>query len=136
MPDLSRLVSALALVGLVACGGNAVDNGEGSGGGNGGAAVNGCDTFVDQTAVGAARKIEWGLPVATSPNRCMMIKRDQTVAFEGDFTVHPLGASGGDAPNPFAAVPDTGKVTFAAAGTFGFVCGVHASMTGAIKVVE
>jgi len=27
-------------------------------------------------------------------------------------------------------------VTFLAGGTFGFVCGIHASMTGAIHVIE
>lgn len=66
----------------------------------------------------------------------MTVKKGQTIAFEGDFTVHPLVASGGDTPNPFTSVPPTGKVTFSAVGTFGFVCSTHASMTGAIEVVE
>jgi plastocyanin len=74
--------------------------------------------------------------VASSPKRCMTIKKGQTVAFEGDFTAHPLVASGGDTPTPFASVPATGKVTFAASGTFGFVCNVHPTMTGAIRVLE
>lgn len=78
----------------------------------------------------------WDLTVASSPSRCMTVKKGQTVAFEGNFTSHPLVAAGGDSPNPFASVADTGKVTFAATGTFGFVCSNHSSMTGAIKVVD
>ena len=54
------------------------------------------------------------------------------------FTSHPLQALGGDTPNPVSTGLDeaTGEVTFPAAGTFGFTCGVHFSMTGVIMVVE
>jgi len=73
----------------------------------------------------AARKVDWNLTVATSAIRCMIVTKGQKVAFEGDFTVHPLGASGGSTPSPFASVPETGKVMFTSAGTFGFICSMH-----------
>ena len=76
--------------------------------------------------------IVWDTTLSSKANRCMKVKVGQTVAYEGTFSTHPLGPAGGDAPSPFASVPDTGKVTFDRAGTFGFVCGVHPSMTGAI----
>jgi len=133
----------LVLTAFTACAGSSSstgvdtgDGGGGGGGGGGGSTINNCTTFVDQTSSSDARKITWDLSVATAANRCMMIKKGQTVAFEGNFTMHPLVAAGGDSPNPFASVPDTGKVTFATTGTYGFVCNLHSSMTGAIKVVE
>lgn len=145
----SLVVLVLALPCLVACssgsgsgtGGDGgatieVDGGGDGGGGGGGVTINECKTFLDETGPTGARKIDWNLSVATSPTRCMTIKKGQTIAFEGDLKAHPLLASGGDTPTPFASVADTGKVTFPAAGTFGFVCGVHPSMTGAIKVIE
>lgn len=97
--------------------------------------VNDCKTFVDRSEASASRAVAWGFPVATAPERCMTIKKGQDVTFTGDFTAHPLNASGGGTPNPFSTA-DGGKVTFTAAGTFGFVCGIHPSMTGAIKVIE
>jgi plastocyanin len=115
---------------------NGVGGSAGGGGSTGGSSVNGCTTFVDQTADTDARKMVWDFSVSSDPNRCMTIKKGQTVAFEGNFTTHPLVAAGGDSPNPFSSVPATGKVTFDATGTFGFVCSVHASMNGAIQVVE
>ena len=46
-------------------------------------------------------------------------------------------ASGGDTPNPIKdAQAAAGVATFTKAGTFGFLCGNHPSMTGAIKVIE
>jgi hypothetical protein len=99
--------------------------------------LNDCNTFVDRTAAGAVRTLTWDFPIATSPDRCIMIKKGQDVTFSGDFAEHPLNPQGGDSPNPFANVDTmTGKVPFAAAGLFGFQCGNHPSMTGAVKVVE
>ena len=107
--------------------------------GNGGAPstaeVNGCTSFVDQTAATAARKIDWAPSVATSPNRCMKVRVGQTVAFEGTSS-YPLAASGGASPSPFSSVPDTGKVKPDAAGVFGFACPTTPSMNGALQVVE
>ena len=98
--------------------------------------VNACKTFVDRTAAGASRNITWDFPVSTAPERCMTIKVGEAVTFMGDFTLHPLMAGGGDSPNPFSMVDTTtGKVTFAKAGLYGFACGNHPSMIGAIQVV-
>jgi plastocyanin len=65
----------------------------------------------------------------------MTVKVGQDVAFEGDFSIHPISSAGGDTPNPFSSFPPTGKFRPNTAGTFGFTCLVHASMTGVIKVV-
>ncbi|MBF5066255.1 hypothetical protein G6O45_23770, partial [Salmonella enterica subsp. enterica serovar Istanbul] len=60
----------------------------------------------------------------------------QKVTFAGSFSSHPLLASDGDKPNPITSVDTaTGDVTFPKAGTFGYVCGNHPSMIGAIKVL-
>ena len=107
-----------------------------SGGDSAAKVVNDCNTFVDRSASAASRTITWDFPVSTSPERCMTIKKGQDVIFNGDFTLHPLVTSGGDQPNPIAGFDATGKVSFAKAGTFGFVCGNHPGMTGAIKVLE
>lgn len=75
----------------------------------------------------------------------MEIKAGQVVTFVAetdagglpDFVgMHPLQAHGGDTPSPFTDAFDksTGKVTFAGAGDFGYICGNHATMTGAIRV--
>ncbi len=121
-------------------GSGGTDAGAGDGGsgtdGGGGVVVNGCKTFVDESAAGAARKIVWDFSVSSAANRCMIVKKGQQVAFEGDFAVHPLGPLGGNGPNPFSSVPDTGKVTFPNTGTFGFACKVHPAMLGAIQVIE
>jgi plastocyanin len=100
--------------------------------------VNGCSMFADHTANNDARSIVWDFSVANDPDRCMQVKAGQTVTFNGNFQSHPLKDQGGDSPNPFASAAPMGNsaaVTFAAAGTFGFVCQFHASMKGAILVV-
>jgi len=117
-------------------GGSDAGAGDSGSDGGGGVVVNGCKTFVDESAPTAARKIVWDFAVSTAANRCMIVKKGQQVAFEGDFTVHPLGPLGGNGPNPFSSVPDTGKVTFPNTGTFGFACKVHPAMLGAIQVIE
>lgn len=109
------------------------------------AAVNGCTSYVDLTADGAARSIKWDFSIANDPNRCMKVKVGQSVTFTGNFTTHPLVELGGDSPNPFSGakglLKDAGQagentpVTFPTAGTFGYKCAIHASMTGAIVVV-
>ena len=99
--------------------------------------VNDCKTFVDRTATGASRTLTWDFPISTAPERCMIVKKNQAVTWAGDFTTHPLTASGGDTPNPIANYDmATGKVTFTKAGNFGFMCGNHPSMTGDIQVIE
>ena len=126
-------------------GGDASDDGAGGTGAQDGGAVepvpvNRCTVFVDRTGEAAARTVAWGFPIATSPDRCMRIAVGQTVTFEGMLGSHPLGGLGGDTPNPILA--DYGpndteySVTFPAVGTFGFECGNHSSMRGAIDVVD
>lgn len=113
--------------------------GDGGGGGRGDAApeaVNACNTFEDRSATSASRTITWDFGVATAPERCMTVKKGQDVTFAGDFGPHPLVGSGGDTPNPISGHDANGKVSFATAGTFGFVCSSHPAMTGAIKVIE
>lgn len=108
------------------------------------AAVNGCTTYKDMTEAGADA-ITWDESVASSDMRCVKIKVDSTVGFRGNFKTHPMKAENGDAPNPFdtaiASISNPGdhdeqtNVVFPKAGTFGYVCSVHPSMTGAVMVV-
>ncbi|MBX3187454.1 MAG: hypothetical protein KF819_10585 [Labilithrix sp.] len=96
--------------------------------------LNSCKTYVDQTAAGAPRTIPWDLlTLNAAPERCMKIKKGQTVTWNGDLDAHPLGPEGGDKPNP---ISNTSTVTFNAAGTFGYICDIHPAMIGAIQVVE
>jgi plastocyanin len=119
--------------------GGGTDASDGGDGEAGPVVVNGCTVFEDHTAVGDARAIAFGgangLKYVPS---CMEIKVGQTVTWNGDFATHPLQAFNGDTPNPIVA-PDAGATTdpiaFPTAGTFGFHCGVHANMVGAIKVI-
>lgn len=109
-------------------------------------ALNGCSSYVDKTAADADRSLSWEFAIASNPNHCMKIKAGQTVTFKGSFTSHPLIAAGGDAANPFSSAQglvqkagvageENTPVVFSAAGTFGYKCSLHASMTGAIVVV-
>jgi hypothetical protein len=99
--------------------------------------VNDCSTFEDRTATTSSRTMPWSLPLASAADRCMQIKVGQTVTFSGDFTSHPIRASGGDSPNPISNIPKTtGEVTFDDTGVYGFQCELHPEMRGAIKVVE
>lgn len=112
-----------------------------SGEGEPGGLVNGCRTFVDRTADDADRTIPWDFEIFELPERCMQIKVGQKVTFgqpdggPADLIEHPVGAQGGDTPNPIADIDEsTGEVTFDRPGIFGYVCLVHGAMTGAILV--
>ena len=100
--------------------------------------VNGCadGAYIDMTGASAPRAITWDLSVGTL---CWKVKVGHTVTWNGDLATHPLTASGGDAAgNPIPARKDSGTShaqVFGGAGTFGFKCGVHATMKGAIRVV-
>lgn len=96
-------------------------------------AVNGCSTYADKTAGGAT--IAWDLS-SSPPATCIKIKKGGTVTFNGSFSSHPLVAKDGDSPTPFSSPPSgsSATITFPNAGTFGFICGIHSSMTGAIQV--
>ena len=110
------------------------------------ATLNGCTSFADRSADGASRVVEWNTTLFQREERCMQIKKGQKVTFAADangatpadFTMHPLSARGGDAPNPVDTALDqgTGEVTFATAGEFGYVCDIHPAMIGVIKVTE
>ena len=99
--------------------------------------VQGCDSpmFLDRTALGADRTLSWGLSIGTDPERCMTVRVGQTVVWSGgNFGTHPLEGQEGTTPNPISNHVE-GSVTFTSPGTFGFVCAVHPSMRGAIKVL-
>lgn len=87
-----------------------------------------------------SRTIEWGFGIGFLPERCMQVKKGQSVRLEGNFGAHPLGPGGGDEPNPFSGLPDpvagASVVSFPTVGVFGFECGIHATMSGAIRVVD
>jgi plastocyanin len=90
--------------------------------------------YVDRTAPGASREITWDLSVVNAPERCMKVRVGQTVLWNGDLGMHPLGGQGGDDPS-LITFHDNGSVTFTKVGTFGFHCLVHSVMIGAIMVV-
>jgi hypothetical protein len=98
--------------------------------------VQGCEetAYVDRRAPAADRELAWILSIASDPERCMSITVGQSVVWTGNFNVHPLDPQGGDTPNPITGT-ETGAVVFTTPGTFGYVCGVHPSMKGAIRVV-
>jgi plastocyanin len=110
--------------------------------GSGSAEIGKCSTFVDRTGATADRKVPWDLSVTSKDARCMQIKVGQKVTWSkpdlsgaADFASHPLETNGGDSPSPISAYDKTtGEVTFTKAGTYGFVCGAHSTMQGAIQV--
>jgi plastocyanin len=100
------------------------------------ALVNGCTSYLDATTNGDLRTLTWDFGIASSTQRCLIVKAGQTVTFMGDFDFHPLAASGGDTPSPFQnGANGQSVVSFANTGTFGYVCVNHGSMNGAIRVV-
>jgi hypothetical protein len=99
------------------------------------AAPSNCTSYVDRTAPSADRTLLWTLALAGSPAACMKVAVGQTVTWSGSFTSHPLLADGGTTPNPIPNHDAAGNVTFTAPGTYGYICEIHAVMTGAIMVV-
>lgn len=101
------------------------------------APINGCTTFTDDTASGGTVTGPTGATPAQYTPNCVHVKVGGTVTFNSDFANHPLGAFGGDTPNPITntATGTTVAITFPAAGTFGFQCQAHPSiMFGAVQV--
>lgn len=98
--------------------------------------VQGCQPgqYLDRTGPEADRELTWDFSIANDPERCLQIQSGQSVFWNGVSDLHPLGASGGDQPNPII-FHDNGHVTFNAPGTFGFQCLNHSSMKGAINVI-
>jgi len=93
------------------------------------AALNGCTSYVDGDT------IAWTMS-ARPPATCLRIKKGGTVTWNGDLGSHPLAPKGGDSATPISTVSSGSAkaFTFDAPGTYGFVCTVHGSMTGAILV--
>lgn len=146
-----KQVSMVLLVGVIVigCGGktpasSGPTGGSGADGEAAAAAVNGCTTYKDLTAVGAY-EIKWDENIATSEDRCVKLSVEQPMSWVGNFTTHPMKAAGGATPNPFDLVKDnvsnggseqeSSAVSFQTPGTYGYICGVHPSMTGAVLVV-
>lgn len=102
--------------------------------------LNGCVDFVDATSVGAMRIIAWDYGVGFKAERCLQIAVGQSVTWTGPLAAHPLQQAGGSMPSPIAS--DYGpeatshSITFPASGLFGYVCGQHSNMQGAIRVVD
>ncbi len=96
-----------------------------------------CDDYVDDTA--KAAELAWGFNIAPENGSCIKIKVGQTVTFKPDssFEDHPLIGVGSDSPiGQMGTGSDPYVVTFPAAGFFKFHCDIHASMVGAVQVVE
>jgi plastocyanin len=94
--------------------------------------------FIDETNATALRTIDWGVTVASNPARCQRILSGQTVTWLGSFDSHPIQPSGGTLPTPIAGDTLSGatsyRVTFPDIGVYGYECGLHAGMRGAIEV--
>jgi plastocyanin len=148
LPLTALACSSSSATGDGSSGSSGTSGGTGDGGGSDGSAadaggddaapvvINSCNTFVDRSAAGASRTITWDFAVSTAPERCMTVKAGQKVTFTGSFSTHPLLSGDGDKPNPIATLDiATGEVTYPKAGIFGFICGNHPSMIGAIKVI-
>lgn len=102
--------------------------------------VNQCTGFVDARAVTAPRVIAWDYALGSDPGRCLLVQLGQTVTWAGPLSSHPLQASGGTTPSPiigdYPAGATSYDVLFSTLGTFGYECGSHTTMRGAIRVVE
>jgi plastocyanin len=102
--------------------------------------VNRCTTFADGTLSEEARVIAWTYRVASSQSRCLRVLVGQSVTWEGTLGAHSVQATGGgDAPNPilgdYSPEATSYSVTFPNPGVFGYECGSHSAMRGAIEVV-
>lgn len=102
--------------------------------------LNGCAEFVDATPANAMRVIAWDYGVGFKPERCLQIALGQSVTWTGPLAAHPLQQAGGSMPSPISSDygPETTShsITFPATGLFGYVCGQHSNMQGAIRVVD
>jgi hypothetical protein len=99
--------------------------------------INGCDRFVDRTAPSASRNLTWDHGIEHDPSRCLQIRVGQTVTWTGDFNEHPLGPYGGTLPSPIAGLSQGNasyQTSFDTPGTYGYLCGDHPEMVGAIHV--
>ncbi len=109
-----------------------------------GGPLNGCTpgNYTDRTNGGQVQRTIT-FPVGVPGNftysvPCMRIKAGQTVQFDGNFANHPLTPGGGTVPTPMTLTNSglTQQFTFPTGGTYGYHCGVHATMVGSIEVVN
>lgn len=121
---MARTLLTAALVALGACGSSSTSAD--------------CTTFTNLTPPTAAVITFGGADGNAYVPKCAMVKANQSITFNGDFSVHPLSQTTGMA----GAIPHTTAgttVTFSigTAGTYDYQCDVHhaAGMTGAIQVV-
>jgi plastocyanin len=108
-------------------------------------AFSGCTNFVDATAPGAARIIQFpGANDRYTPD-CLKVRFGQTVTFQGgSFNAHPLAHACQplNAPSLDNTSGQSFSVTFdQALGVYGYYCTQHGSiggsgMSGAIEVVR
>ena len=100
--------------------------------------VNGCETYEDLTAEESDRTIVW---IRSVGRKCLQIRKGQKLTWDPQetFEAHPLRALGGTSDSPIAE-QKAGTQKYAPAfdrvGTFGFICGFHFDMTGAVRVIE
>ena len=102
------------------------------------AAPSDCSSYTDRSGAGDSRTLVWDFSITSNPARCMKVRVGQSVIWQGDVLgFHPLASDGGTTPNPIPGAPTSASatVTFTQPGTFGYICGNHAFMTGAIQVV-
>ena len=102
-------------------------------------AVQNCGTFVDARNSPLERTLQWDFTIIQNPKACVLIHTGQAITWSSDsLEMHPLLAQGGDSPSPIPYVDQgtTVSVTFNTPGTFGFKCGMHSTMVGAIQVVQ
>jgi hypothetical protein len=94
-------------------------------------------SYLDRTAAGADRDLDWDDAFAGDVERCLMIKVGQAVSWTGDLSEHPLVPQGGTTPSPIVAIGNGFGVsyTFTTPGSFGYLCSTHPPMKGAIFVV-
>lgn len=99
--------------------------------------INNCKTFDDRTGSGATRTISWQFPIPGA-DRCVRIKKGQSVTLSGNFTQYRVAATAGSTqPNPFASFDEASPtLAFPKVGTFGFECPDAPALLGAIEVVE
>lgn len=114
--------------------------GEDAGADAGAIIVNSCKTFDDRTATSASRTIAWKFPL-DAKDRCIEIKKGQSITFNGNFGQYRVAASkgpaGGDTPNPIAGFDESSPtVKFPTAGTFGFESPDAPALQGAIRAIE
>ncbi len=88
--------------------------------------------YIDATGDASKAKVTpWDTSLGSKG--CIKIKKGTAVTWNpAPSANHPLEPAGGDSGNP---ITNTATVTFSEVGTFGFQCGNHSEMQGAVWVV-